>query len=325
MNFPKKTISVLGAGSWGSALARVLARQHYPVRLWGKNTQQLQEMQKKLPSPIEICLNLQQSVTDIQDILIVVPSWAFRELLLKIKPFIYPKARIVWGTKGLDPTTGYFLHQLVAEILGSERVMGIVSGPSFAEEVTKGQPTAVAFASASANLAKDWVRYLHGNTFRVYPTTDVIGVELAGIVKNILAIASGIAEGLGFGANTKAALTTRGLAEMTRLGLRLGGNEMTFLGLAGVGDLILTSYSDQSRNKRLGLAIGEGIPLSEAKKMVGSVIEGAQNAELIYQLALKHKVEMPICEQVYRILYQGLDPRKAVETLLSRTPFWGLE
>lgn len=325
MTFQKKMITVLGAGSWGSALAMLLARQGYPVLLWGKNTQQLQEMAKKLPPSIKICLDLKEAVMHAQDILIMVPSWAFHEILLKIKPFLHPKARLVWGTKGLDPKTGYFLHQLVAEILGSERRMGILSGPSFAEEVAKGQPTAVAFASSSAELAKDWAQYLHGQTFRVYPTTDMIGVELAGIVKNILAIASGIAEGLGFGANTKAALTTRGLAEMMRLGLCLGGNQMTFLGLAGVGDLVLTSYSEQSRNRRLGLAIGQGVPLPEAKRMVGSVIEGAQNAKLIYHLARKHKIEMPICEQVYHILYQGLDPRKAVETLLSRTPLWNLE
>lgn len=333
MNYPKKNITVLGAGSWGTALAILLARNGHPVLLWGKDTLALQKMQENrcnedylpqvsFPDNLKISLNLEESVENTRELLMVVPSNAFQEILFNIKPYFNKKACIVWGTKGLDPENGAFLHQVVAKVLGQTVAVGVLSGPSFAHEVATKQPTAVALASTSHSLLQNWVNYLHGPTFRVYPTKDVVGVQIAGVVKNILAIAAGIAEGLGFGANTKAALTTRGLAEMTRLGLHLGGIEATFLGLAGVGDLVLTCYSDASRNRRLGLAIGRGASIRDAKKLVGPVIEGAQNAAAIHKMAHKNKIEMPICEQVYQVLQEQVSPIKAVETLLARAPSW---
>jgi glycerol-3-phosphate dehydrogenase (NAD(P)+) len=250
--------------------------------------------------------------------LLVVPSHAFRDTLRQIAPLLKPHTRIAWATKGLEPGSRHLLHQVIAEELGPEQACAVISGPTFAKEVAKGLPTAVTVASANEGTAAYFAACLHGATFRAYTASDVVGVELGGACKNVLAIAAGIADGLGFGANTRAALITRGLAELMRLGVHLGGNAETFMGLAGLGDLVLTCTDDQSRNRRVGLAIGRGNTLEEAVASIGQAVEGVKSAPEIHRLAQSQGVEMPITEQVYRVLYEGVPAQQAVETLLQR-------
>ena len=227
-------------------------------------------------------------------------------------------AGFAWATKGLEPGGGRFLHEVTAEILGAAWPAAVISGPSFAGEVARGLPTAVTVASTDAAHARRVAILLHGSNLRAYTSSDVIGVELGGAVKNVLAIAAGIADGLGFGANARAALITRGLAEMARLGRAVGGQRETFMGLAGLGDLVLTCTDDQSRNRRFGLAIGRGETAEAACAAIGQVVEGAATAREALRLAHRHGVDMPITEQVNAVLYHGQDPRRAVELLLAR-------
>ncbi len=323
-------IAVLGAGSWGTALAIHLARNQQTVHLWGNNAEHLQAMQRarcnsvylpdiRFPDNIEICSDLAHALSNVQDILIAVPSHAFRETLTKIKPFIAQNARLVWATKGLDPLHHQLLHYVSDELLG-ERSLAVLSGPSFAKEVAAGLPTAITLAANASEFSEDLIKRFHSPNFRVYHTKDMIGVELGGAMKNVLAIAVGTADGLGFGANARAALITRGLAEMVRLGLALGGQRETFMGLAGMGDLVLTCTDNQSRNRRLGLALGMGKTIETAMQEIHQVIEGIQTAAEIYHLAKSLSIEVPITEQVYQILHQGLAPQIAVNNLLTREP-----
>jgi glycerol-3-phosphate dehydrogenase (NAD(P)+) len=252
--------------------------------------------------------------------LIAVPSQAFRATLTALQPALHPEAVVAWATKGLEPGSGLLLSQVYAEVLGGSGALGVVSGPSFAREVAQGLPTALTVAAESEETAERIARWLRSERVRLYTGTDMIGVQLGGAVKNVIAIAAGISDGLGFGANARAALITRGLAEMTRLGLAMGGRLETFMGLAGAGDLILTCTDDTSRNRRLGLGIGRGRPLDEVLAEIGQAVEGVATARELYRLACKHRVEMPITEQVYRVLYEGVAPQAAVEALLRREP-----
>jgi glycerol-3-phosphate dehydrogenase (NAD(P)+) len=238
----------------------------------------------------------------------------------RLRPHLPNGAGFAWATKGLEPGGGRFLHEVTAEILGAAWPAAVISGPSFAGEVARGLPTAVTVASRDAAHARRVAALLHGSNLRAYTSADVIGVELGGAVKNVLAIAAGIADGLGFGANARAALITRGLAEMARLGLAVGGQRETFMGLAGIGDLVLTCTDDQSRNRRFGLAIGRGETAEAAFAAIGQVVEGAATVREALRLARRHQVEMPITEQVDEVLYHGQDPRRAVEILLARDP-----
>ena len=323
------TICVLGAGSWGTALAILLARNGTPTVLWARDAEQAARMNADrqnarylsditLPDGLAASADLTQAVGGADDLLLAVPSHSFRSTLRTIAPLLKPTTRLAWATKGLEQGTRKLLHEVVAEELGDAYVPAAISGPTFAREVAAGLPTAVTVASRDSEVAAFFAGRLHGTTFRAYTSDDIAGVELGGAVKNVLAIAAGIADGLGFGANTRAALITRGLAEMMRLGIRLGGKQETFMGLAGLGDLVLTCTDDQSRNRRLGLALGRRMTLEQALDSIQQVVEGVKTAAEVRQLAQEVGVEMPIVEQVYSVLYQNVLPQQAVAALLAR-------
>jgi glycerol-3-phosphate dehydrogenase (NAD(P)+) len=248
-----------------------------------------------------------------------VPSHAFREVLQQIKPFLTEQHRLAWGTKGLEKGSRKLLHQIVAEE-GINVPIAAVSGPTFAGEVARDLPGAITVASKDPQFARELATALHSKNFLAYTSDDVIGVEIGGAAKNVLAIAAGIADGMGFGTNTRAALITRGLNEIMHLGVALGGQRETFMGLSGLGDLVLTCSDDQSRNRRFGLALGKGLDPEQAKKEIAQVIEGIGTSETIYTLAKDNNVEMPITEQVYKVLHEDLSPREAVRVLMDRAP-----
>jgi glycerol-3-phosphate dehydrogenase (NAD(P)+) len=323
------SVTVLGAGSWGTALAIRLAHNQNTTVLWGhephfmaglqdrrENTQYLPGIE--LPENLLIESDLASAVGRSRDLLIVVPSHALREVVQHAAAFFTPRTRIAWATKGLETGTGKFMQEVIEEELGSHYPTAVLSGPTFAREVAIGLPTAMTVASHNPPFANDMAGRLHGEAMRVYTSDDVVGVQLGGTVKNVLAIAAGITDGLGLGANSRAALITRGLAEIIRLGDAMGARRETLMGLAGVGDLILTCTDDQSRNRRLGLALGQGKRLQAAVDEIGQVVEGFNTAREVVQLARQHRVDMPIAEQVYQLLYEGLPPAEAVHNLLSR-------
>lgn len=321
--------TVLGAGAWGTALAIALARNGNPVRLWGRDAAQMKEMMATrsntrylpnatFPDNLEIITDLADAVTDAKHVLVSVPSLAFSECLVKIKPLLAGEAVVSWATKGLTPDTGCFLHDTAHDILGGAHPLAIISGPSFAAEVANNLPTAFTIASLDNAFANQLATALHQPTLRAYTTTDILGVQIGGTMKNVLAIAAGISDGLGFGANARAALITRGLAEALRLGLKLGAQMDTLVGLSGVGDLILTCTDDQSRNRRLGLAIARCDSVTSAIEDVGKTVEGMHAAREVLTRARQVDVEMPIVEQVCKILFDGYDPQAAVQALLCR-------
>ncbi len=324
-----KPIAVYGAGSWGTALALQLARNGLPVNLWDFSSERADLMQQarentqylagiKLPDNLWCSGDLQAVANSADQHLIVVPSHGFHALLLKLKPLLNPDDRLFWATKGLEPDSGSLLHEVVTEVLPG-RAYGVVSGPTFANEVARDMPTAMTVAASDPQFAQTIASAFHGGNYRVYTSDDVVGVELGGTIKNVLAIAAGISDGLGFGANARAAIITRGLAEIMRLGESMGAQSTTLMGLAGVGDLVLTCTDDQSRNRRLGLALGGGATLEDALADIGQAVEGAKSALSVNKLAQRQGVEMPICQTVYRILYQNLSPRQAVGELIART------
>jgi len=324
------SIAVIGAGSWGTALAILLAKNGLAVRLWGRNAEQMAAMAAarenrrylpdiELPEGLVPTADLDQAVAGVQDLLLVVPSHVFRDTLRELKPRLAADTKLAWGSKGLEPGSRKFIHQMIAEELG-DRPVAVVSGPTFAREVAQGLPTAVTVAGSSDETARQFAGRLHGRNFRPYTSTDLVGVELAGAVKNVLALAAGITDGLGFGANTRSALITRGLAEMMRLGVTLGGKRETFMGLAGLGDMVLTCTDNQSRNRRAGLAIGRGDAPDQAVAALGQAVEGVKSAPEILRLAREHSVDMPITEQVVAVLKEDRSPQAAVEALLSRDP-----
>jgi glycerol-3-phosphate dehydrogenase (NAD(P)+) len=247
----------------------------------------------------------------------VVPSHAFAEVIRALPHPLPPRLGIAWATKGFEPSTGRLLHEVANEAFG-DRDLAVISGPSFAGEVAAGQPTAVTVASNNPAHAQRVAGYLHSERFRAYTSDDLIGVQVGGAAKNVLAIATGIADGLGFGANTRAALITRGLAELIRLGSALGGAKETFMGLAGLGDLVLTCTDDQSRNRRMGLALARGLDVASAKKEIGQEVEGVITAVSVFQIARRLGVEMPISQQVHGVLYEGVTPDQATHNLLIR-------
>jgi glycerol-3-phosphate dehydrogenase (NAD(P)+) len=326
---PAARLSVLGAGSWGTALAILLARNGHRVRLWGHDPDIVATLREEgcnrrylpdVPFPAELdpVGDLTDCLAEVPIVLLAVPTHAFREVLSQMRRELAPGARVAWATKGLESGTGRFLHQVFEEVMDTEPAPAVISGPSFAKEVAAGLPTAVTVASVDAALAEEMARLLSGPDFRTYTTTDVQGVELGGAVKNVMAIAAGISDGLGFGANTRAALITRGLHEIMVLGERLGGQRETFMGLSGIGDLVLTCTDDQSRNRRLGLALGRGERPEQAVADIGQAVEGFDTAKEVVALARQHGVEMPISEQVFRVLYRNHDPGTAVHELLGR-------
>lgn len=324
-----KPIAVLGAGSWGTALAVLLARNGLRVRLWGHEPEHIAALRREgrnsaylpdvaFPEAVEPTADLAAALDGVADVLVVVPSHAFRSVLERLAPLLRPGMRIIWATKGLEMRGGKLMHQVLEEVLGQAYPYAVISGPTFAREVAHGLPTAATVGSHHPELATEVAELLHGDSFRAYTSEDVIGIQLGGAVKNVLAIAAGISDGLGFGANARAALITRGLAEMLRLGTAMGGRQETFMGLAGLGDLVLTCTDDQSRNRRFGLALARGHSAEQARAEIGQVVEGAQTARVVADLAARHAVEMPITAEVYRVLYEHLDPREAVHELFAR-------
>lgn len=322
---------ILGAGSWGTAFAVHLSRLHAEkntVYLWGRDALSMQAMQQCrenkrylpniiFPDHLNILVDIDTAIPDVQHVIIAVPSHAFQESLLAIKPFFsIHKQTLFWITKGLASETHNFLHQTAQKILGNDLLFGIISGPSFAQEVAQAQPTAVTLAGSQP----DWVTLFHTSRFRVYFSTDIIGVQLGGAVKNVLAIATGIAEGFQLGANAQAALITRGLAEMMRLGIACGAKAETLMGLSGIGDLLLTGMSHQSRNRRFGIALAEHGSREQAEKTIQQVIEGISATQQIYHMAKKYDIDMPITAQIYQVLYNNLSVHQAIDNLLLRSP-----
>lgn len=324
-------ISILGAGAWGTALAMSLAERH-SVMLWGRDAAVMQAAQEarenaaylpgfRFPDGLQLSSDLDAAITHANSngLLIVATSLAgLRPLATQLKPYAIPN--LVWLCKGFEEKTNLLPHQIVSEILGDVIPAGALSGPSFAQEVARGLPCALAIASDSAALRERVVQAVHGPAIRIYSTDDVIGVEVGGAVKNILAIATGIIDGLGLGLNARAALITRGLSEITRFGVALGGRAETFNGLAGMGDLILTCTGDLSRNRKVGLGLAQGKKLEQVVVELGHVAEGVRCAQAVRELAHEHGVDMPIANAVAAVLFDGESPRDTVKRLLSRDP-----
>ena len=324
-----ETIAVLGAGSWGTALAIQFARSGRAVRLWGRDARALATLERErcnrrylpdaqFPSSLHTEPNLAAAIAGCTDVLIAVPSQGFRAMLEQLRPLLRPGMRLAWATKGFEQGTGKLPHRVVREVLGEGWPIAVLSGPTFAKEVGAGLPTAMTVASPDEAFARAIARRISGANFRAYTSTDIVGVEVGGAVKNVLAIGTGISDGMGYGANTRIALITRGLAEMTRLGEALGAQRETFMGLAGLGDLVLTCTDNQSRNRRFGLAIAGGQSIDQALQSIQQVVEGLHAARAVHQVALRERIDMPICEAIYRVLYEGLPVGEAVNALMAR-------
>ena len=323
-----KPVLVLGAGSWGTALALAVARNQHPVYLWDIDAELINNLKTEkcntryipgiaLPENLIPIESIDLVPADISHVVNAVPCHGLRSSLQLLKSF--SDLHICIACKGFEPGTQTLNHQVVAEELPSSHV-AILSGPSFAKEVATGLPTAVTIAAEEQAAAQVFADLFHNDVFRIYTHNDVIGAQVGGAVKNVMAIAAGIADGLGFGANTRSALVTRGLAEIMRLGLAMGAKQETFMGLAGLGDLVLTCTDNQSRNRSLGLLLAEGLSIQEASDKIGQAIEGLKTAKEVAELAKKHEIEMPITEQVNQVLNGDIDPKQAVQTLLTREP-----
>ena len=321
-------MTVIGAGSWGTALAIQLGREGHPTLLWGRDAVQLDAMRRArrnqrylpdadFPDNLQVAGDLRTALGGVRDALIAVPSHAFRATLESIEPYLSGATRIAWATKGFEIASGMLPHQVAQQVLGA-RPVAVLSGPTFAREVGAGLPTAMTVASVDERFAQELARCLSGPNFRAYTQTDIMGVEVGGAVKNVIAIGSGIADGMGFGANTRVALITRGLAEMMRLGVKLGAARETFMGLAGLGDLVLTCTDDQSRNRRFGMALGRGQSLAEAQNDIHQVVEGLPAARAVHMVAQRLAVDMPICQEIYRVMHEGKPVRAAVQALMGR-------
>ncbi len=299
------------------------------MRIWGRDRAQLDTLARDrvnarylpgadFPSNLIVANDLEQCLDGVRDVLIVVPSHGLRETLTAVRPWLSDASRVSWATKGFELHTGKLPHQVAADVLGADRLMAVLSGPTFAREVAASLPTALTIAANDPALAQDLAVALSGDNFRAYTSEDMIGVEVGGAVKNVLAIGAGMSDGLGFGANTRIALITRGLVEMTRLGVAVGARKETFMGLAGMGDLVLTCTDNLSRNRRMGLALAGGQTVHDAQQEIRQVVEGVMAAEAVKEVSGELQIEMPICHQVYRILYQDVSPRDAVGALMRR-------
>ena len=323
-------ITVLGAGSYGTALAISLASNGHRTLLWGHNPEHIANLKRDraneaflpgiaLPDLLMPEADLATALAASNNVLVVVPSHVFGSVLEQAKPLLRDDARIIWATKGLEPETGRLLQEVARDIVGDKYPLAVLSGPTFAKELAAGLPTAISIAGTDVTFIKDLVELLHSpKRLRVYENDDFIGLQLGGAVKNVIAISAGMSDGIGFGANARTALITRGLVELTRLGEAMGAKASTFMGMAGLGDLVLTCTDNQSRNRRFGLALGKGQGVEEAQVEIGQVVEGYRNTKEVYALANRLGVEMPITEQVYKVLYQGGTPHEAAIALLGR-------
>ncbi|UYK77036.1 NAD(P)-dependent glycerol-3-phosphate dehydrogenase [Xanthomonas sacchari] len=324
----KKKIAVLGAGSWGTALASLTARHGYPTVLWGRDAVVAEAIGQRhenprylpgiaLPEGLQATTDLAAAIDGADWILVVVPSHAFTETLRQLAPLRPAQAGVAWATKGFEPGSGRFLHEVAQEILGEEVPLAVVTGPSFAKEVALDLPTAVT-VHGDAAFAQQVADAMHGPTFRAYTGDDMVGAELGGAMKNVLAVATGVADGMELGLNARAGLITRGLNEMLRLAAAIGAKPETLMGLAGLGDLVLTCTGDLSRNRRLGLALGRGQPLQEAVRAIGQVVESVQTADEVMRQAERHGIDLPISNGVRAVLHGELTPAVGLQQLLAR-------
>lgn len=323
----EKPLSIIGSGSWGTALAMAASRNGVPTLLWGPEPEQLITLENErcnqqylgdypFPESLTICHEFEDAVTDAEVLLLAVPSHVFADVMTRIKPLLTSQV-IAWATKGLDPTTDRFPSDIVAELIGPDWPMAVLSGPSFAKEVARGLPTAVVVAANQESAGQQMRKFFQHELFQIDLSDDLVGVQLGGAAKNVIAIATGIADSIDPSANTRAAIITRGLQEIQRLGLALGAKAETFYGLSGMGDLVLTCSDDQSRNRRFGLALGRGQSCEEALASIGQVVEGLTNVDQVIQLAQKYAVVMPIASLVKGLLNGEISPEKARIQMLS--------
>ena len=329
MQTESPVIAVLGAGSWGTALALQLERSGSHAILWGRDPSHVAQMASsrrnqrylpdiELPAEVRLEADIHAAVSAADHVLLVTPSYAFAATIKSILEDLKPGQGVAWAWKGFEPGSGRLLHQVAAELLPDNVPLAIVTGPSFAKEVAMNLPTAVTVAGPDESFTEAMAGALHGGRFRAYTSDDMIGAELGGAVKNVMAVATGICDGMSLGDNARAALITRGLAEMMRLGQALKARPETLMGLAGAGDLILTCTGDLSRNRQLGLLLGKGKTLEQALAEIGQVVEGVNSAAEVQRLALQHDINMPISEQVNGIIHKDWNPVEGVARLLAR-------
>ena len=329
MNTGMEPVAVLGAGSWGTALAAVLARKGHPVTLWGRDAQTIAAIDTRhenprylpgipLPENLRATTDLPAAMKTAAWVLVAVPSHAFAETLHALAPLRPKDAGVAWATKSFEPGSGRFLHEVAGEILGDGVPLAVVTGPSFAKEVAQGLPTALTVHADDAAFAQRVADAMHGPKFRAYTGDDMVGAELGGAMKNVLAVATGVADGMQLGLNARAGLITRGLNEMLRLAAAIGARPETLMGLAGLGDLVLTCTGDLSRNRRLGLALGRGQPMDEAIREIGQVVESVQTADEVMRLADRHGIELPISAGVRAVLHGDITPVDGLRQLLAR-------
>ncbi len=322
-------IAVLGAGSWGTALAALMARHGHAVTLWGRDAQAAQVIDRDhenvrylpgiaLPDTLRATTDLALAMQGADLVLVVVPSHAYTETLHLLAPLRPAAAGVAWATKGFEPGSGRFLHEVAEDILGRDVPLAVVTGPSFAKEVALGLPTAVTVHGEDADFAQRMADVLHGPAFRAYTGDDMVGAELGGAMKNVLAVATGVADGMQLGLNARAGLITRGLNEMLRLSAAIGAKPETLMGLAGLGDLVLTCTGDLSRNRRLGLALGRGQSLQDAVREIGQVVESVQTADEVMRQAARHGIDLPISSAVRAVLHGDLSPTAGLQQLLAR-------
>ena len=323
-------LTVIGAGSYGTSLAISTASKGLKVMLWtrreetAKIMQQDRVNQKYLPSiafpeTLTVSSDLKYCIDVSKTILVVVPSHTFADVLVSIKPYLTPEHRLAWATKGLDKDSGRLLSDIASQILSDKIPMAALSGPTFAMELAKGLPTAIAVAGTNSDFIKEFCELMHTKTFRIYESDDLVGLQLGGGIKNVIAIGAGLSDGLGYGANARTALITRGLAEMTRLGEALGSSQKAFMGLSGLGDLILTCTDNQSRNRRFGYYLGQGMSVEQALEKIEQVVEGYTMSKVVVDLCEKFNVQMPICQEVYKVIYEGKNGQAAAMSLLGRS------
>jgi glycerol-3-phosphate dehydrogenase (NAD(P)+) len=322
-------LAVIGAGSWGTALALHFARAGQPTILWGFEPDEVRAMVTQrcnarylpgfeFPATLAVTNRLDEAADGAGVVLVAVPSHGFRQTLESLRALGRPLRQLAWATKGFETETGLLPHEVAAQVFGKSLATAVLSGPTFAREVAAGLPSAMTVASADPAYALHLAELVSTDAFRAYTSDDIIGVEVGGATKNVLAIGAGISDGLGFGANTRVALITRGLMEMTRLGTVLGARRDTFMGLSGVGDLVLTCTDDQSRNRRFGLALAGGTPVKDALTSIGQVVEGYFAARAVHEVARRNGIDLPIVEEIYGIVYGQYDPRDAVLRLMRR-------
>jgi glycerol-3-phosphate dehydrogenase (NAD(P)+) len=323
------SVAVLGAGSWGTALAALIARHGHDTVLWGRdaaaidalnasheNTRYLPGVQ--LPASLRATHDMAASLAGCDLVLVVVPSHAFAQTLRALAPHRPAHAGVAWATKGFEPGSGRFLHEVAGEVLGDDVPLAVVTGPSFAKEVAQGLPTALTVHGDSPAFTQQVAQVLHGPAFRAYTGDDMLGAELGGAMKNVLAVATGVADGMQLGLNARAGMITRGLNEMLRLNAAIGGKAETLMGLAGLGDLVLTCTGDLSRNRRLGLALGRGQKLDDAVREIGQVVESIQTADEVMRQADRHGIELPISAAVQAVLHGDITPAEGLQRLLAR-------